>query len=76
MALLVDTDVPIPVELVRELWGEIDGQTVLRIDVQPNPTQMYLSESTKSVGAGNNILRTRVRIHGSARALEGRDLAA
>ena len=65
---------PNPVELVTLRFVEIDGETVLRIDVQPDPTTRYESVSARAEDAGKKLFRTYVRMHGSTRALEGQDL--
>lgn len=61
---------PNPVELVKMRFIEIDGETILRLDVQGDPMTRYESPSTKKQDAGKNILRTHVRIHASAKALD------
>lgn len=73
---LGDLLTPHPVELVKIKFIDIDGETVLKIDVQPDPKNRYESPSTKKEDQGKNIMRTHVRIHASAKALEGADLIA
>ncbi len=65
---------PHPVELVKMEFVDIDSETVLRIDVTPDPANRYESPSVKPADQGKNIPRTHVRIHGTAEALEGQAL--
>ena len=53
---------------------QIDGATVLKIEVKPDRRNIYQSPSTKPADQPKNILRTHVRKHASAIALEGIDL--
>lgn len=61
---------PNPVELVKMKFIEIDGETILRIQVQGDPKHRYESPSTKKEDAGKNIPKTHVRIHATAKALD------
>ena len=61
---------PNPVELVRLTPIEIDGQTILRIDVNADRRNHYQSPSTKKDDTGKNILRLHVRIHASVKGLD------
>jgi hypothetical protein len=68
---------PHPAELVSSPeFIEIDGETILRIEVKPDRASPipYTSPSTKPEDKGKNLARTHVRIHGTAKALEGQDL--
>lgn len=61
---------PHPAELVKLNFVEIDGQTVLMITVSPDPRNRYESPNLKQPGKP----ATHVRIHASAKVLEGQDL--
>ncbi len=65
---------PHPVELVTLRFVAIDGETILRIDVRPDPAHRYESASTRPEDAGKKLSRTYVRVTGSAKVLEGQDL--
>jgi predicted HTH transcriptional regulator len=58
---------PSPVELVRLDWCQVDGETVLQIDVMGDPGHRYESKY-------EGKMKTFVRIEGSAKVLEGEDL--
>lgn len=63
---------PHPVELVMPRFLEVDGETILRIDVQGDPTTRYESPSTRKEDDGKNLPRTHVRVGASAKAWRGR----
>ena len=65
---------PHPVELIKMSFIDIDDTCILRIDVQPDSQNRYESPSTRREDSGKNIARTHVRVHASAKALEGESL--
>lgn len=71
---LGDLLTPHPAELVKLKFIEVDQKTILKIDVEADATSRYESPSVKKEDQGKNLKRTHVRIHSSAKALEGQDL--